>query len=178
MASCERPGNYTLSGKHLLKRHWTFETLELLNHIWAPCWVMRARWLNLQCVFLMIDAPGGDSFPVTYARSSEENGNSGNQQQFNNIWLSNTARSSFGEKWAVGDVIKLNKLGMSPAARSEQETAMSWQELIKDVTVSTCRPLGMPHDQQPSSTESAIESSRWHSAFCTACKTMKVQSGC
>ena len=78
---------------------------------------------------------------AVYARKHGENGSYGTQPQLENIWLSNTARSCFGENWAVGDIIKLNKLGMSPAAKTGQDRAMNWPEMIQDVTVSACSPL-------------------------------------
>lgn len=81
---------------------------------------------------------------VVCARNPGENGSHGPQLQMEHVWLSNTARSCFGEHWAVGNIIKLNKLGISPAAKTGQERAMSWPEIIQDVTVSASRPLGMP----------------------------------
>ncbi|KAK9817422.1 hypothetical protein WJX74_010557 [Apatococcus lobatus] len=112
MALCDRPGNHILSGEHLLKQQWTSETLHLLNHIWTPCWVMRARPLK-------------------------DNGHHGISQQLENIWLSNIARSWFGDEWSANDLFKLNKLGMSSAVKSGHANAMSWQEIIQDVTMAS-----------------------------------------
>ena len=72
---------------------------------------------------------------LIFTRPSKDDGQHGSQQQLDNIWLSNTARSRFGDNWSVQDLFRLNKLGLSSAAKSGQVNAIGWQEIIQDVRV-------------------------------------------